>query len=367
MKLELIETPETNVRRITRVEPSRLQGARFAYTTRRVPAGDIVHMVHGTKLRPLPGDLVLARVTKIGKHSALESHAGRRATMFVGDEIVVAYGNRYAPDQFEAYVPETLEPCHLVAGGGVAARVASRNDRCAAPTEIEPIGLLADQYGVTLNLSSYALPARSKQSHAAPVIVSVGTSMNAGKTTSAAYLIKGLVRAGMKVGAAKITGTGSGNDPWLLRDAGASVVLDFVDAGHASTFPLEIESLMKIAQSLIGELQNHKVDAIVLEIADGLFQRETAALLECNAFGSLVDAALFSSYDSMGASAGVQWLESRGYNVLGVAGNVTVTPLGAREAAAATCLPLLGLKDLSNPERAAELLKSARRATRQVA
>jgi hypothetical protein len=45
------------------------------------------------------------------------------------DAIIVAYGHRYAPDQFEAYVPEDLGPCHLVAGGGVAAREAERATR----------------------------------------------------------------------------------------------------------------------------------------------------------------------------------------------------------------------------------------------
>jgi len=45
---------------------------------------------------------------------------GRRQTLFEGDEIIVAYANRHAPDQFEAEVPDSLSDCHLVASGGVA-------------------------------------------------------------------------------------------------------------------------------------------------------------------------------------------------------------------------------------------------------
>ena len=45
-----------------------------------------------------------------------------------------------------------------------------------------------------------------------PVLIVAGTAMNAGKTTAAARLIKGLQRAGLRVGAAKVTGTGAGGD-----------------------------------------------------------------------------------------------------------------------------------------------------------
>ena len=39
-------------------------------------------------------------------------------------EIMVAYGNRYAPDQFEAELPKTMASCHLAAAGGVAVSTA---------------------------------------------------------------------------------------------------------------------------------------------------------------------------------------------------------------------------------------------------
>ena len=60
--------------------------------------------------------------------------------------------------------------------------------------------------------------------------------MNSGKTTTAAHLIKGLVQAGLKVGAAKLTGTGAVGDIWLMQDAGANLVLDFTDTGFPSTY-----------------------------------------------------------------------------------------------------------------------------------
>ena len=214
---------------------TRLSRAKRAYTTRRVPQGDLVRLLSDSSNVPRAGDLVLARVEKIGKHANLELTDGRRCALFVGDEIIVTYASRYAPDQFEAYVPDHLATCHLVAGGGVAAEVAAKHDAVAGATEITPLGLIASAKGERVNLAQHALPPSTVPRARPSTIASVGTSMNAGKTTSAAYLIRGLTRAGLRVGAAKITGTGSGHDPWLMRDAGALYVLDFTDAGYAST------------------------------------------------------------------------------------------------------------------------------------
>ena len=60
--------------------------------------------------------------------------------------------------------------------------------------------------------------------------------MNAGKTTTNRYLVHSLNRLGARPGATKVTGTGSGNDYWVMLDAGAHQMLDFTDVGLASTY-----------------------------------------------------------------------------------------------------------------------------------
>jgi hypothetical protein len=296
----------------------------------------------------------------VGKHAALEGPAGRRQSLFEGDEIVVACAARYAPDQFDARVPAVLGPCHLAAGGGVAGQVVARHGGVSAPTELTLLGALADDDGRPVNLIDHALSPRTHAPGRRPVtLVSLGTSMNAGKTTSAAWLIRGLVRAGLRVGAAKVTGTGSGNDPGLLRDAGAVRVLDFTDAGYASTCQLELQQLRDVACTLVSHLVEERVDAIVLEVADGLLQAETAALVRDPAFQSWVDGALFSSGDAMGASAGVAWLTQQGPQPLAVCGALTRSPLARAEAAAATGLPVLGLAQLGDAATARGLWAQA--------
>ncbi|WP_324262330.1 hypothetical protein U4960_04205 [Altererythrobacter sp. H2] len=212
----------------------RLTAAKRAFTTRNVDLAAATRLVR-SGWRPEPGDLILARVIRLGQHRRLENIHGRRGDLYVGDEIIVAFGNRYAPDQFEAYVPQSLEPCHLVAGGGVAALAVNRHAAVKAPTDIEVIGVLVGENGRALNLRDFATvqPASDRP----PLVIAVvGSSMNAGKTTTVAGLVHGLTRAGFRVGAAKLTGTGSGGDLWTMRDAGAELAVDFTDAGHASTF-----------------------------------------------------------------------------------------------------------------------------------
>ncbi len=337
----------------------RVAAAKRAYTTRRVPLGMMARLLSEPALPPQAGDLVLARVERLGKHAALEQTDSRRRALFVGDEIVLAYGSRYAPDQFLAELPADIGPCHLAAGGGVAGRVVSRHGGCSAPTEIRPIGLITDADGRRLNLSRFALPAGSAHGPRPLTLLSLGTSMNAGKTTAAAHLVKGLVRAGLRVGAAKLTGTGSGNDPNLLHDAGAAVVLDFTDAGHASTFGLDLPALHGVLDAVQAHMSAERVDVLVAEVADGLLQRETEMLLRSPHLARRIDGCLFSSGEAMGAIAGVQWLAEQRLPVLGLAGLMTRSPLALAEANQATGLPVLRLDELSDPTRSLELLRRA--------
>ena len=64
-----------------------------------------------------------------------------------------------------------------------------------------PLGLLADLEGERLNLAKWGLAAAGHV-HAKPYVFAVlGSSMNAGKTTTAAAIIQGLRRAAAVEGA----------------------------------------------------------------------------------------------------------------------------------------------------------------------
>jgi hypothetical protein len=165
------------------------------------------------------------------------------------------------------------------------------------------------------------------------------------------------------VGGAKITGTGSGNDSNLLLDAGAALVLDFTDAGHSSTFGLDLPALEAILDAVQTRMHAERVDVLVMEIADGLLQRETELLLRSAYARQRIDACLFSSGEAMGAIAGVHWLRDQKIPVLALAGTITRSPLARMEAEHAVGLKAMGLDELCSAGYARELLARAAQAS----
>ncbi|HET9578448.1 MAG TPA: DUF1611 domain-containing protein [Usitatibacter sp.] len=331
--------------RIHPLDAHRVARAKRAYATRRVNLEQATGLL-ADGYGPRAGDVVLARVEKIGQHKRLELVTGRRADLHEGDEIVVCYGNRYAPDQFEAEVGLDLSPCDLAAAGGIAAKCLSRHAKMQPATRIAPVGVLAHRDGTALNLEQFGLEPRRAPPHRPPVTAVVGTSMNAGKTTTAAHFALGLSRQGFVVGAAKVTGTGAGCDPWQMVDAGCVRVLDFTDCGYASTYLLEPGQCVAVLETLIAHLCEDDPDAIVLEVADGVLQRETRALVGSPTFSRLVDHVIFSADDAMGAAAGVAWCREQRLDVIGVSGVLTAAPLAMRECAELVDVPVLDAQTL---------------------
>lgn len=179
--------------------------------------------------------------------------------------------------------------------------------------------------------------------------------MNAGKTRTVAGLVHGLSRAGFSVGAAKLTGTGSGGDLWAMRDAGAAIAVDFTDAGHASTFGVEMPEQERITQKLLARLAEAGADIAVVEIADGLLHTETGGLAERGHREGWFDGFVFAAGDAMGAAYGCDWLAQRAIAPLAISGLVSASPLASREAHTATGIPIALLPDLCDPVLAARI------------
>ena len=347
--------------------PPKIQAS---YTTRYVQAAIAdrpadFHLITGQSLVPRSGDVVVARVKEILNHKRVETPASRKAILFEGSLIMLAYGNRYAADQFLAHVPGSLEPCHLVAAGGIAGIVTQAHERMDDPTIIEPVGLLADHNGV-LNIADFApyqapdnldgSPATTGQRRP-EVIAVLGTAMNSGKSTTMACLINGLTQAGRRVSAGKITGTGAGNDPMIYHDAGAQRVLDFTDFGYPTTFHMTMPQLRSLTAGLIDALTDTDTDVVVVEIADGIYQEETAGLLRDDLFQGLIDQVVFAASDALGARAGVQELQSVGLRVAVASGVMTASPLATAEASMVLGdVPVIPTYDLTHPDHATALL-----------
>ncbi len=352
--LPLVETPRATYQRLEL--PARIQAS---YNTRFV-AGAVeadregFHLAAGPTVTPKAGDVVVARVTQILNHKRVETPESRKAILFPGALIMLAYGHRYAADQFLAHVPDSLEPCHLVAAGGVAGMVTEQHVAVEDPTRIEPLGLLADDHGI-VNLTRFApyalTPVPSIGASAIelagalpgrPTVIGVlGTSMNSGKSTAMATLVNGLTSAGLKVSAGKSTGTGAGNDPMIYHDGGAAKVLDFTDFGYPTTFRLDFEQVRSLTVNVIDALSETDTDVVVVEIADGVYQGETARLLRDPLFHAVVDRIVFAAGDALGAVGGVRELQAAGLDVAAVSGVLTSSPLATAEAREVLSVPVV--------------------------
>lgn len=350
------------------IDAQRASRIRAAYTTRFVAAQlqrnpQDFQIVRRANMVPSAGDVVIAKVTELGKHLRLQSPTSRRQLMFVGQEIMVAYGHRYAPDQFLAHVPNNLGPCQLVAGGGVASGVIEQHASIDKATALEPVGLLL-RHGQVVNLRDFApLDIHNESAQAAqvgakrpPVIAVLGTSMNSGKSTTLGCLVNGLVNSGLNVAAGKATGTGAGNDPDLFTDAGAFSVCDFTDFGFPTTYKLDYETVRSLLVAMIREQSATGADAVIIEIADGLFQGETSRLLADPIFAEHIDRVVFSAQDALGAQAGERILLEVGLDVAAVSGVVTASPLAAQEAQNQLSTAVIGTYDLCQAEVATSLL-----------
>ena len=182
------------------------------------------------------GDYVVAEVTAAagGVIEAPDAHIAR---VEQGDRVVGVLGTRQATLEAVGDWRLVDEDGNLqtLTRGGVFGRVTS------AAREVE--SLLVDlRYlghleldGAPTRMSDWALGAGRAAGREVPAIVLVGTSMSSGKTTTARVVIRRLMRMGLTVAGAKITGVARRADIIAMRDAGAATVFDFVDAGLPST------------------------------------------------------------------------------------------------------------------------------------
>ncbi len=121
---------------------------------------------------------------------------------------------------------------------------------------------------------------------------------------------------------AKVTKTGYPAGLELTK-----LTLDFTHAGFPSTYLATPEQIDSIVETLVTHLSVTRVDAIVIEVADGLLQGETAALLNSRVFAKIVDSVILAAGDVTDAAAGVECLKRKKLPVTAISGRLTASPL----------------------------------------
>ncbi len=311
--------------------------------------------------KPDVGDVGIFQVIKIGKHKVVQSETKRNAAIIPGDWMMAAFGNRYATAQFEGYLPENCDgELHILGAGGIVGIVKSMHYHYIdiGPTTIRLIGLVKNNLGEIINTKAHHHHKLSSFTGAAPsatnIILSVGSAMDSGKTTTAAYLVHGLKKAGYKVAYVKLTGTAYTKDCDFNYDLGADVTADFSDFGFPSTYLCQENELLDLYESLLQKIIYCSPDYTLVEIADGLYQRETKMLLANYRFKETLHSIIFSAGDSLAAINGKNVLDSLGLSPFVLSGLFTASPLLIEEVKNNVTVPVLTIEEIS--DKGVELL-----------
>lgn len=309
---------------------------------------------------PQIGDVGLFRVES-ALNQYLKDPVGGSHYLFDGDLITAAFGNRYATNQYEGYLPEAPQLyLDLIARGGVVGLIKSANATFNRPiVKLKLEGFLRDESGNIVNTIQYGelLPFKPN-SIKTKVLLSVGTSMDSGKTTTAANACAGLKKMGFSTAYIKLTGTAFPKDVRYVYDRGADMVCDFSDLGFPSTYLLDLPIILSIYQTLVDRVVKQAApDYIVVEIADGLLQRETHMLLSHPSFMQTVHGVILSCGDSLGTLTSIRLLEQLKIHPLAVCGLFTASDLLIREVRQQIEVPILNAEELLAGELLPELNK----------
>jgi len=291
------------------------------------------------KYIPEAGDAAVFKVMQLGKHTRIQTENGRNTFILPDDLIMGTFGNRYATGQIEGYVPNSyLESYDILGQGGVIGEAKSWhvNYDLIGTTTVELIGYVVNTEGRVINTIKNFQPLLSFDPvsfvNSPKAILSLGTSMDSGKTSSAAFLAHGLKKAGKTVAFIKLTGTAYTKDKNFVQDYGAHATIDFSDFGFPSTYMCDTDLILDLYQSLLNQMLNSvNPDYVIVEIADGLYERETNALLNHAEFKKQFQGAIFSAAGSLSGIAGAKQLEGLGIHVFGISGLVTTSPLLVKE------------------------------------
>jgi hypothetical protein len=214
--------------------------------------------------------LVVRALQEKSVYDKLELETGRMAKVSRDDVIAGALGSRRALRGFVGDVPQELRPgdrIHILNLGGVLGMCTSRLLDVGEPLRVEVIGQ-AMRNGEPLNIRDGALPPVSSQPDGPPLVVVAGTCMAAGKTLAACEIIQKLTSRGVRLAGAKPTGVACLRDTLNMLDHGAVDAVSFLDAGHAST--VGIDDLPAMTKGLFAKLAESSLDAIVVEMGDGI-------------------------------------------------------------------------------------------------
>ena len=218
------------------------------------------------KIKWKTGDYVVGRITDTGNDKLkVELINGRMRSIMREDLVVGAIGDRYATLEATGSWRDVEEDgrMHLLTGAGLFGKCTSKSVHMANLIEIEYVGHVIRDSEVC-KMDDFAIKS-SYSKFDIPVVLLVGTSMSAGKTTVARIIVNMMTRAGLNIVAGKLTGASRFRDILSLKDVGANQIFDFVDAGMPSSIYPREQFRKKLIQ-LLSQINRVGADVAVIEL-----------------------------------------------------------------------------------------------------
>lgn len=249
----------------------------------------------------------------------------RDAALYPGTKLVAVLAPREGSSTCIARVPKrSVAQLHLHGVGGQAGLIVPGSQNTSVyrgpPTRVKVLARLGGRGKKPLDTHAFALDLdatpRARAGGSPDLVLVLGSDMDAGKTTAARRVIYALRSMGHPVVAGKVTGVASLFDIASMFDAGASTVLDFAALGEPVTIGLPPERVRRIFHQIFNRLEDLAGPAgfVVLEVADGIWYRETLHLLEDPEIRSRVDHVVFAAHSILDAEHGVRVLSDLGFD-----------------------------------------------------
>jgi hypothetical protein len=337
-------------------------------STRRVYALSSPQAVDaGCGCKPECGDVVIGEVSEIGQHTKFEEPAGREIILQTGNVVAVVLGRRYSTREFHGRVPEKLvqgTEFDLLNVGGIAGEALSRNALAKAPTKLIYLGHAVDDQGKKMNTANFGIASNlgintsfgtatnpgtnsnfgintnfginsqgecQEERSSLKIIAVFGSDMDCGKTLTAGRIIDILSTRGYRVGGGKLTGTSRMKDILRMKACGAHLVLDFLDVGYPSTYQCSLADLEYVFRVFKAYFSLSGCEFLVVEVADGVFERETEMILHSPAIMKDIALFAFAASDSVSAYGGIQYLQEHGLYPDFISGLIITNSLSMEE------------------------------------
>lgn len=307
---------------------------KIASSTKNISLPHIVEI--SKKIEARAGNLIVVKALDENPgYGSIELVSGRMSRIIEGDIIAGVLGERKAQKGFYGKVPSKIKAgdvLNILSLGGIIGKAASAHPELGNPVRVEVIGVplvfssFNERIGKPANIRESAIAPRKTLEHSAPLIIFSASCMDAGKTTAACELIKGLAAKGHKVAGVKLTGVSLMRDTLAMQDYGAIRTLDFNDAGVASTTSKPVNSF---AKGLLHELNKDIIDCIVIELGDGILgEYGVRSILTDKHITRFAKAQIVCANDPVAAWGAKKLFGEFGLAITAICGRVTDTRTG---------------------------------------